>query len=261
MIAAGVDIGSLVTKALILKDKQILSKALTPTGADPSSAAKETLGEALRKASLSIEEIDGIVSTGYGRRVVEFGGEVLTEISCCAKGAWWIGVPFGRIGTVVDLGGQDTKVISLSQDGEMVDFVMNDKCAAGTGRFLEVMAHALEVRLEDLGELSQRAKAPVVINSTCTVFAESEVISLVAQGKERADIIAGLHNSIAQRIVGMIKEVGERDMIFFAGGGAKNKGIHKALEDKLGKKVYVPDEPQFVVALGAALSALRGQEG
>lgn len=166
-----------------------------------------------------------------------------------------MGAPLGKGRTIIDLGGQDMKVISLEEDGTIADFVMNDKCSAGTGRFLEVMADVLNVGLENLGELSRRSKVPIRINSTCTVFAESEVISLIAQGKASEDIIAGIHNSIAERIASMVRQVGAKELIFYAGGGAKNRGMHKVLEDRLDKRVYVPDEPQFVIAFGAALIA------
>ena len=255
MIVAGIDIGSVATKAVILKDERILSKTLCLTGADPRSAAEEALTKALKQFDLSREDLEYIVSTGYGRRAIEFGNKTVTEISCCARGAGWIETSLGEIRTIIDLGGQDMKVISLEEDGTIADFVMNDKCSAGTGRFLEVMAGVLGMGLENLGELSLKSKAPIQINSTCTVFAESEVISLIAQGKNKIDIIAGIHNSIAERIAGMVRQVGEREIIFFAGGGAKNRGMHKALEDRLEMKVYVPDEPQFVIALDAALIA------
>jgi predicted CoA-substrate-specific enzyme activase len=255
MITAGIDIGSVTTKVVVLKNKEILARAITPTGADPKVAAELAMKEASKLACLSMDDIEYIVSTGYGRRSIEFGDKVITEISANARGARFLGSPSGIIRTIIDLGGQDSKVIALEENGDIEDFVMNDKCAAGTGRFLEVIASALEVRLEDLGRLSLESKNPAKIDSTCTVFAESEVISLVAQGRNKEDIIAGLHVSIAKRIAGMVKQVGAREVIFFDGGGAKNIGIKKAIEKELGMEVYVPDEPQFVIALGAALIA------
>lgn len=255
MIVAGVDIGSVTTKVVILQDKKILSQAISPTGTSPKLAAEKSLKRAQNVANLPSSNINCIVSTGYGRRAIEFGNKAITEIMACTQGARWLGSPGGNIGTIVDLGGQDTKVISLNDKEEVIDFVMNDKCAAGTGRFLEVMANVLGVKLENLGELSLKSTETIKINSTCTVFAESEVVSLIAQGKNREDIIAGIHASIAERIVGMIREVGEKEVIFFTGGGAKNIGMRKALEDKLGRRLYVPSHPQFVSALGAALIA------
>jgi len=255
MIVAGVDIGSVTTKAVILENEKMLSRAISPTGANPKIVAEEVFKKALDHANLSRQDIGYIVSTGYGRRAIEFGNKTVTEISCCARGAQWIGTSLGEARTIIDLGGQDMKVISLEEDGTIADFVMNDKCSAGTGRFLEVMADVLGMSLENLGELSLKSKTPIQINSTCTVFAESEVISLIAQGKNKKDIIAGIHSSIASRIVNMVRGVGEKGVVFFCGGGAKNRGMHKALEDRLGMKVYVPQEPQFVIALGAALIA------
>lgn len=255
MIVCGIDIGSVATKAVILKDAKILSKTICPTGAYPKSAAEGALGMALNQANLSRQDLEYVISTGYGRRAIEFGNKTVTEISCCARGAQWMGAPSEKVRTIIDLGGQDMKVISLDEDGDIADFVMNDKCSAGTGRFLEVMADVLSISLEDSGELSLKSKNPIQINSTCTVFAESEVISLIAQGKNKEDIIAGIHSSIAGRILNMVRQAGEKEVIFFCGGGAKNRGIHRALEDRLGMKVYVPEGPQFVIALGAALIA------
>jgi len=254
MITVGIDIGSVATKTLILKDNNILSTALGPTKADPNLAAELTMEEVLRNASLSRDDIAYVVSTGYGRRTIGFGDKAVTEITANARGSTFLGCPYGSIGTIIDLGGQDSKVISLEDDC-IVDFVMNDKCSAGTGRFLEVMAHILGVDLEELGELSLKSKNPVKLNSTCTVFAESEIISLIAQRKGREDIIAGLHETIARKLAGMVRQLGIREAIFFSGGGAKNPGIRKALENELGVRLYVPKEPEFVTALGAALIA------
>lgn len=253
MISAGIDIGSSATKAVILKDKQMLSKAITPSRADPNQAAGFVLKEALKKADLS--EVDVVVSTGYGRRAIDFIDETVTDITAGAKGAVFLGCPFNDVRTVVDLGGQDTKVITLDENGYVANFVMNDKCAAGTGRFLEFMAGVLETKIEDLGNLSLKSRNPLKINSTCTVFAESEVVSLIVQKKKKEDIIAGLHESIAKRIAGMVREIGAEEPVFFCGGGAKNVGIKKALENNLAMNVYIPEEPQFVIALGAALIA------
>jgi len=255
MVVAGVDIGSVVTKVVILENRKIKSQVLHLTGADPKLAAELSLKEALKFAGFSLGEIAYIVSTGYGRRAIEFGDKTITEISCCARGALWLGAPLGKIRTIIDLGGQDTKVISLDEDGGIIDFVMNDKCAAGTGRFLEVIAGALQVNLEKLGELALHAKTPIPISSICTVFTESEVVSLIAQRRSKEDIVGGICQSIATRIVGMVREIGDKETIFFVGGGAKNLGIKRALENKLKVQVYVPEEPQFVIAQGAALFA------
>jgi predicted CoA-substrate-specific enzyme activase len=255
MITVGVDIGAATTKVVILKDSKAVAKAITRTKADPNLAAELVMKKALNIAELSKKDIDYILSTGYGRRTIEFGDGTVTEITANVRGARFLGSPLGNIRTIIDLGGQDSKAMSLDEAGNIINFAMNEKCAAGTGRFLEVMAAHLGVRLEDLGRLSLRSKKPIKINATCTVFAGSEVISLIAQGKKKEDIIAGLHTSIAKRLAALAREVGVKEVIFFDGGGAKNIGIRKALENELDMKIYVPKEPQFVIALGAALIA------
>lgn len=252
MIVAGIDLGSVATKVVVLKDEKILSKAITPTKANPISAAELVMKKALKMAKLSRMDIKCVASTGYGRRTIEFGDKTITDISAGARCAVFLAP---NIRTVIDLGGQDTKVISLDRNGNVTNFVMNDKCSAGTGRFLEVMANVLGIKLEDLGKLSLKSKNPLKINSTCTVFAESEVISLIAQKKKKEDIIRGLHETIAKRIAGMLREVSAKERIFFCGGGAKNIGLKEALENELGMKVFVPKEPQFTIAFGAALIA------
>lgn len=256
MITAGIDIGSVTTKVIILDGERVLGRTICPTGAHPKRAAQKMLEEALGQAGLLRVDIRYIVSTGYGRRSIEFGNRVITEISAAAKGVSYSGLsPKERVRTVIDLGGQDSKVVSIDEEGKVVDFEMNDRCAAGTGRFLETMARVLEIALEDLGERSLKAEIPIQISSICTVFAETEVISLIAQGKSKEDIIAGIHDSIAERICGMVTRVGARKAISFIGGGARNLGVKKAIEDRLGVKIVVPAQPQFVIALGAALIA------
>ncbi len=257
MIVAGIDIGSVYTKAVLLDGDELISSGVLPTGTNYESTAGEIIKKILRKIDLSSEKIGYVVTTGYGRRSVSCGDKVITELSAACLGGDWAkrkSKELGKIGTIIDLGGQDTKVILLNDSGEMEDFLMNDKCAAGTGRFLEVMARALEIKLEELAELSSQAREPVTINSTCTVFAESEVISLLAQGRKKEDIIAGIHSSIAGRIINMVRKLGERDQILFSGGGARNSAIAKEIEKKLLKKVYIPEHPQLMVAIGAARS-------
>lgn len=257
MITAGVDIGSVATKVVVLKDKTVVAAEVMPTGSRPKTTAQAVLDKALEAAGLRRSDLERIVSTGYGRRVVEFGDKTITEISACAIGTSHLGSPRGTVRTIVDLGGQDIKVISLDADGEVSDFVMNDKCAAGTGRFLEVIAHALEVKLEDLGDLALNSRNEIAINATCTVFAESEVISLLAQDVRKEDIVAGIHLSIADRIFAMTRKIGLREIVAFNGGGAKNKGLVAALSAKLGVQLYIPETPQFVNSLGSALEAQR----
>lgn len=255
ILTAGIDVGSVTTKAAVLADGVARGTALEFTKADPAGAAKSALKKALSQARLSQPRIQFTVATGYGRRAIEFGDMAVTEISANAKGAISLGCSQGQIRTIVDLGGQDSKVIALDELGNIANFIMNDKCSAGTGRFLEVMAGILGMGIEKLGPLSLQSKNPLKINSTCTVFAESEVVSLIARKRKKEDIIAGLHASIAKKMSVMGREVGIKDVVFFDGGGAKNTGLRAALERQLGKKIYVPENPQFVTAIGAALFA------
>jgi len=254
MIVAGIDIGSVATKALVLVGGEVAARAVTRTGADPARAAEDVLARALAQAGLAGAEVERKVTTGFGRRSTNLGARVVTEVTAAARGAWELSCSSATVRTVVDLGGQDSKVILLDESGAVADFLMNDKCAAGTGRFIEVMAGVLEVSLDEMGRLSLDAGDPVTINSTCTVFAESEVISLIAQGRKPTDIVAGIHASIASRLATMVRRL-DGGGVFFCGGGAKNAGMKRALEDALQGKVHVPPHPQFVVALGAALIA------
>lgn len=252
MIVAGMDIGSITTESVILRDHAILTFVILPTGANSRKAAERSLSAALEKAGLNQEEVTAIVTTGYGRASFPGARKMITEITCHARGAFFV---HPQTRTVIDIGGQDSKVIRLDNQGRNVDFQMNDKCAAGTGRFLEVMAHALEVKVEDLGRLSLGAPRTIKISSMCTVFAESEVVSLIAEDQPKEVIIRGLHDSIADRILGMVNRVGIEEEVTLTGGVAKNEGVVRALEDRLGVKMYIPPEPQIIGALGAALMA------
>ena len=208
--------------------------------------------EALEKANISLNAVDYVVATGYGRDTVPFARESITEITCHAKGAHWVN---SKTRTVIDIGGQDSKVIGMDEKGNVIDFVMNDKCAAGTGKFLDVLAAALNLPTSELGLVSQRGGSPCTISSTCTIFAESEVISLLASGESKENIVAGLHKSIAKRVASMGRQVSYREEVVFTGGVAKNIGVKKALEEEIGIRIFVPPEPQIVGALGAALLA------
>jgi predicted CoA-substrate-specific enzyme activase len=252
MIVAGMDIGSITAETVILQDNQMLSSSIVPTGANSRTAAERSLTAALKQASLRQEDLAAIVTTGYGRASFPSATKMITEITCHARGAFFVH-PETR--TVIDIGGQDSKVIRLDKQGRNVDFQMNDKCAAGTGRFLEVMARALEVKLEDLGRLSRSAQRTIKISSMCTVFAESEVVSLIAENQPQEVIIRGLHDAITDRILGMVRRVGVEEKVTLTGGVAKNEGVVLALEERLGVKVFVPPEPQIIGALGAALLA------
>ena len=252
MLVAGVDIGAATAKAAIVKDNEMISFTIMPTGADVVKVAKKVLNDAAEKKGLSPKEIDYTVATGYGRISVPFADKAITEISCHARGAHWF-IPETKM--IIDIGGQDSKAIAVNDKGEVADFVMNDKCAAGTGRFFEVMATVLELSLEEFGLLSLKSKNPCKISSICTIFAESEVISLRAEKKLSEDIIAGLHRSAAKRIVSMASQTGFYNPIVFTGGVAKNIGMRKALEEELQHQMLIPDEPQIAGALGAALFA------
>ncbi len=253
-VAVGVDIGSLTAKTVIMDfDYRITSYRVIQGKIVDEAAAVASLTQALNDAHLSSEHIGFLVTTGYGRNMVDFGDKSITEISCHARGAHFL---FPGVRTVIDIGGQDSKVISLNGEGNVTNFAMNDKCAAGTGRFLEVMAQALEVPIEDMGALSLKAKSPATISSICTVFAESEVISLKAQGCAKLDIIAGINEAIGRRTHSLVNHVGIAPPIVMSGGVAKNIGVVRVLERLLENKIFVPPEPQIVGALGAALFAM-----
>lgn len=252
--AAGVDVGSTQTKAVIIdEDEKIAGRALIDTGANVVVAAQNAYTEALKDAGLFEQEVEYVVGTGYGRYRVTFGNTQVTEISCHGRGAVKM---FPRTRTVVDMGGQDTKAIRVSPSGEIVDFCMNDKCAAGTGRFLGAASAALDIPLNELGAVALRAEHPVRISTTCTVFAESEVLSWLGKGKKIEDILLGVHQSIAARSIGLLRRVGVEQEVTFTGGVAKNIGMVEALHQGLGVKVNVSQDSHFMGALGAALFAL-----
>jgi predicted CoA-substrate-specific enzyme activase len=255
MVVAGLDIGSTSGEALILDGDEIVAWSIVDTGYNSSRAAAHALEQALTQTSLSQHQLASIVATGYGRVAVDFADQQVTEISCYARGIHHL---FPTVKTVIDIGGQDAKVVAVGPTGRPLDFCMNDKCAAGTGRFLEVMARALQLELEDLGPCALRAARAADISSTCTVFAESEVITLVAEGVDRTEIVAGICRAIARRIGAMARQVGVRPPVAIAGGVAKNVGVVRALEEVLGERLIVPQEPQIVGALGAALVARDG---
>jgi predicted CoA-substrate-specific enzyme activase len=255
MITSGIDIGSLSTKAVILdQSNQILGHMVLPTGGNNRETALKVFEEALNQANLRRNDIGRIIATGYGRENIPFADKRVTEITCHAVGIHFL---FPGTNTIIDIGGQDTKGIQINSDGRVENFVMNDKCAAGTGRFLEVLANALGVSLQDLGQLSQQSTTSIKISSMCTVFAESEVVSLVAKGAPIPDIIRGIHDSIAERSVILLKKLNILEPISMSGGVAKNRGMVKALEKKLNTSINIPPHPQVVGALGAAIIAQR----
>jgi predicted CoA-substrate-specific enzyme activase len=250
----GIDGGSLSTEAVVLNDRgRIVGSAMVHTGANSLTAASAVLTQSIETAGLSRSDVAFVVATGYSRKIIPFADEVLTEIACHARG---VRAEFPQVRTVIDIGGQDSKAIVLGDDGEVVNFAMNDKCAAGTGRFLELMARTLEIQLDRMGELSLRSGRNVPISSMCAVFAESEVVSLIAEGYAPADIVRGLHASIAGRVIAMVRRVEGRGPFAMTGGVAKNIGVVRELEQRLGEPLLVPADPQMTGAIGAALFAL-----
>jgi predicted CoA-substrate-specific enzyme activase len=250
--AVGIDIGSTSGEALILNGNEVVAWSIVETGYNSRRAADLALDEVLAGSGLAREGLRPIVATGYGRVAVAFADRQVTEISCYARGIHHL---YPQVQTVIDIGGQDSKVVAVGPGGRPLDFAMNDKCAAGTGRFLEVMARALQLDLAEIGPNALRARRAADISSTCTVFAESEVISLVARGVDREEILAGICQAIARRVGAMARRVGVVPPVAIAGGVAKNVGVVNALEQFLGEELLVPPEPQIVGALGAALLA------
>ncbi|MGE5190400.1 MAG: acyl-CoA dehydratase activase [Gemmatimonadota bacterium] len=250
---AGIDVGSLSTDVVLLDRRgRVAAAVVVATGASTRKACAEALGRALGEAGGTEPDVAFTVATGYGRDGVSSAGLRVTEITCHARGARHL---FPEARTVLDIGGQDSKVIRLSSEGKVIDFAMNDKCAAGTGRFLEVMARALDMDLEEMGPRSLQSKRALAVSSMCTVFAESEVISLIAAGAAPEDIAAGIHAAVADRVAALAERVGMGPPAVMTGGVAKNPGARKALEDRLGLSLLVPAEPQATGALGAALIA------
>jgi (R)-2-hydroxyacyl-CoA dehydratese activating ATPase len=252
--AAGVDVGSTQTKAVVIDETgKIVARSLRDTGANVVAAAEKSFQDALESINLREEEVEWVIGTGYGRYRVTFGNDQVTEISCHGRGASHI---FPNTHTVLDMGGQDTKAIRVSPNGEIEDFCMNDKCAAGTGRFLGAASAALEIPLNDLGSTSLKSDKGVRISTTCTVFAESEVLAWLGKGKRVQDILWGVHESIATRSLGLLRRVGLDPEITFTGGVSRNTAMVKALEDVLHVKLNVSDDCHYMGALGAALFAM-----
>lgn len=252
--AAGVDVGSTQTKATIIDEQRaIVARALIDTGANVVAAAENAYFQALESSGLREEEVEYVVGTGYGRYRVTFGNTQVTEISCHGRGAVHM---FPETMTVLDMGGQDTKAIRVGPDGDIYDFCMNDKCAAGTGRFLGAASSALEIPLDELGPTALQAKGPVRISTTCTVFAESEVLSWLGKGKAIEDILLGVHQSIASRSIGLLRRVGIEEQVTFTGGVALNVGMVHVLNETLGVEVNVSADSHYMGAIGAALFAL-----
>jgi len=256
MLTAGVDIGSRTSKAVVVntaKKNKVLGEALLYTGVNPCHSGEQALDQALTKAKLHYSQLECIVATGYGRVRADFAHKTITEITCHARGVHAVNP---KIRTIIDIGGQDSKVIKINEAGMVLDFAMNDRCAAGTGKFLEVMSKALETELADFARLYAKSRQPCSISSVCTVFAESEVISLLAAGARREDIVAGLHQAVAKRVANMVHRLGLEERVGFTGGVAQNQGMVKALEHELGTRFCaLKFNPQLIGALGAAILA------
>jgi predicted CoA-substrate-specific enzyme activase len=250
MITVGIDVGSITTKAAVVQDGKLISDRLILTGYNAKDAGTKVYEEIIADLGVKSSDVDKIIATGYGRKSVAIADKAVTEITCHAIGAHFLNP---AVRSIIDIGGQDSKAIVVDENGGVKDFAMNDKCAAGTGRFLEVMARALEVDINDFGEVSLKADSPARISSLCTVFAESEVISLIAKGEKRENIIAGIHESIAARVVAMAGRIGLSAPLMMTGGVAKNIGVVKALESKTGLVIEVSEKTQVTGAIGAAL--------
>jgi predicted CoA-substrate-specific enzyme activase len=248
----GIDIGSAFSKAVVMAKSKILSYHVLPSGGNYKLTAEEVAREALAKANLSLADVAYTVATGYGAANVSFSHQVVNDISCDARGVFYL---FPSARTVIDIGGQFTKVFKMNDRGRATSFLLSEKCAAGSGRFLQVIAKVLQVDLEDIGELSLRSKNKVDFNTGCAVFAESEAVSRIAEGAAKEDILAGLHRTLAAKIQTMVARVGLEPDCAVVGGGAKDIGLVKSIEEGLGCRLLVPEEPQIVAALGAALLA------
>jgi predicted CoA-substrate-specific enzyme activase len=249
---AGVDIGSTMTKVVLMDAAgNVLSYIKGPTGPEHRQLANEVMRQALEQASLQIDDISCIVATGYGRVNVPFADRQMTELSCHARG---VSSLFPDVSTAIDIGGQDTKCLKID-NGRLINFVMNDKCAAGTGRFLEVTAAALGIGVEDMGHISLKATKKIQISNICTVFAQQEVVALLSRGEKLENIVAGLHDALASRVVALARRLGIKPDLVLTGGVAKNNGMVRAIKERLDCELFVPEEPLLTGALGAAILA------
>ena len=259
MIVAGCDVGSRTGKVVILNGEDILATSIVPRAIDAGATAKAAMEQALMRAALSLDDLRYVVGTGWGKLSVPFAQQMITEIAAQSRGANRVDP---GIRTVIDMGGQDCKVLRVDGRGIVSDFVTNDKCASGTGRFLEDIARVLAVRLEDLGAISLRSERPVKISTQCSVFAKSEVVSLIAEKKAVTDIVAGIHAAIVSRLLTLLHRLGIEEKLLLSGGVGKNVGLVQRLEERLGIKLVKPAiDPQLIGALGAALAARHALQG
>ncbi len=253
VLYAGVDVGSQSTACIIFDGREIVSFSVLLSGVNPRGRVKEALAIAASKAGIDLKDCS-IVATGYGRHQVEGAVMSVSEITAQAQGVAYL---LPQTKTVVDIGGQDSKVIHLGEGGKVLDFVMNDKCAAGTGRFLELMAQVLEIGLDDYGRLFEKAQEHLTLSHTCAVFAESELVGYIAQGKRRETLVRAVAKAVAERVVALGERIGIVPPVVLTGGVAKNRAVVALFEECAGCRVLVPQEPQITAALGACLCALR----
>jgi predicted CoA-substrate-specific enzyme activase len=250
----GIDFGSTTGKAVILDESGAVCAAqVSQKGAVSDEGVKAALGAALLEAGIALSDISRTVATGYGRRMLDIADRTITEITCHARGAVWM-VPEARM--VIDIGGQDSKVIAIDPNGLVAQFAMNDRCAAGTGKFLETLARAVNVGLDEMGPLALEAKQKLTVSSMCATFAETEVIALLAEGTSKVEVLGGVHAAMAKRTIGLVARVGKRDPIVMTGGVARNPAAVRHIEVALATRLILPERPQIAGALGAAMFAL-----
>lgn len=253
MVVAGVDVGARATKVVLVGGGQVLSHNLQLTGFDPKASALEALEQASKTAGVSVKSVEGIIATGAGRNAFPLASKQITEVSADARGALHL---FPKARTIVDVGAEEARVIKCDETGAVVDFAMNEKCAAGVGAFVEAMARALDLTVEEMGSLSLQSQKTIPLNSQCVVFAESEVVTLMHGKAEKQDIARAVHDAVASRINCLVRTVGLENHFVFVGGLARNVGLTDSLRRTLGVEVHVPENPEYVGALGAALTAL-----
>jgi predicted CoA-substrate-specific enzyme activase len=258
MIVAGIDIGSRAAKGVIMKDNSILSSVILDTGPESVKTSYAVAEELLKKAGITMDDIQYVVATGYGRVLVPFAQENISEISCHARGINWY---FPSVRTILDMGGQDCKAINCNESGQVTNFVMNDKCAGGTGRFLEMIAEVLTIPLEKIGEVSLTSTETIPFNTICAVFAKTDAIKYLRKGTAKSDILAGLHDAIATRCLNLLKRISIEAEFTITGGISKNSGMVEKIKEKVGLSPLLCEDPQLVGALGAALFAAEKYEG
>jgi len=258
MITAGCDVGSLTAKAVIMQNNEIMASAVSLAKRSPEESAREVMDMAIKTAALTMKDLAYCVGTGYGRKHVSFVNSIESEITCHARGAVW---QAPTVRTVIDIGGQDAKAISVDESGAVTRFIYNDKCASGTGRFLEIIAEALEIRLDDLGDISSKSTKRITLSNQCVVFAETEIISLVNDGAEIPDIIHALHNAVANRAAALAKSIAVGGDVVMTGGVARNTGMFESLKNAMGVNLIRVKNPQINGAIGAALMAMDSLTG